>query len=121
MKHEFQIDPENHLLSEKFVGELTLKELDEANSKILNHKDFCEGLKCLSDLREAIVPWGFESMLSHVQALPDLKFSRQAFIVGEMVEFGMVRMFIALCENRQNQTKSNIFPSVEKGMEWLIS
>ncbi len=121
MSHEFQIDYEAGLLKEAFSGLLSLDMLTDANVAIIAHPDFTKGLRFLTDLRNAQIRFGYNAMSSHVQTLPRLHISKQAFIVTQEAEYGMIRMFITLTEDNDVYDQAQIFRSIERGMEWLIS
>ena len=121
MSHEFRIDCEAGLLKEVYSGLLTLKILTDSNAAIIAHPDFTKGLKFLTDLRNAQIPFGYNVMSAHVQTLPRLHISKQAFVVTGAAEYGMIRMFIALTEDTDIYDEAWIFTSTEEGTEWLIS
>ena len=121
MSHEFRINCEAGLLQETYSGPLILDMLSDANLAIAAHPDFTKGLKFLTDLRNARIPFGYKEMSAHIYTLPRLDISKQAFIVTHAVEYGMIRMFITLTEDNDLYDKAQIFRSVGEGMEWLIS
>ena len=121
MSHEFRIDCEAGLLKEAYSGLLTLDTLTDSNVAILAHPDFTKGLKFLTDLRNAQIRFGYNVMSAHVRTLPRLHISMQAFIVTGAVEYGMIRMFIALTEDNDIYDEARLFTSIEEGKEWLNS
>ena len=121
MSHEFRIDCATGLLKETFLGVMSLDILTESNAAIIAHPDFTKGLRFLTDLRNAQIPFGYKQMCSHVRTLPRLHISKQAFIVTQAGEYGMIRMFITLTEDSDIYDEAQIFRSIEGGMEWLIS
>ena len=121
MSHEFRIDCEAGLLKEVFSGLLSLDILTDSNAAIIAHPDFTKGLRFLTDLSNAQIPFGYNEMNAHARTLPSLCISKQAFIVTQEAEFGMIRMFITLTEGNGIYDEAQIFRSIEDGMEWLIS
>ena len=119
MPYEFRIDSQNGLLEETYAGLISLDLLTEANASIIAHPDFTEGLKILTDLRHAQIPFGYKEMSIHVRTLPPIHASKQAFIVAGEREYGMIRMFSLLAEDSDNFKESQVFTSIEESIKWL--
>jgi hypothetical protein len=121
MPHEFHIDAQVGLLCETYTGSLNIEALTNANAAILAHPDYRKHLDFMTDMRRAQMPFGYDEMYQHVSSLPPLHISRQAFVVTNKAEFGMIRMFIALSESSKLYEEARIFSSTEEGMTWLSS
>jgi len=121
MQHTFQIDPQANLLIEEFSGVVGFDSLTKANAAIIGHPDFKTGLKFLTDLRNASIPFGFNEMYAHVKTLPPFHVVKHAFIVVKEMEHGMIRMFLALAEGKGLYKTADIFKTIEDGMQWLNS
>ena len=107
MFHTFEIDIMNGILRESFIGLIDL--------------DVLRGLNFLTDLREANIQMGYEEMFRHTSQLPDLGIKKQAFIVGRDLEFGMIRMFETISEEKGHYEELRIFKEIEDGLKWLSS
>ncbi len=121
MNFEFQIDNSIGLLKETFTGTICPNSITEANEAIMQHPDFRNGLNFITDLSNAKIPFGYEEMFKHVLSIPSLQINQQAFIVGGNREYGMIRMFLALAENKGIFSKGEVFSSMEEGLQWLTS
>jgi len=121
MNFEFQIDNSRGLLKETFTGTMSLNSITEANDAIMQHPDFRSDLNFLTDLSNAKILFGYEEMFKHVLSMPSLQINQQAFIVNGNREYGMVRMFLALAENKGIFSKGEVFRSMEDGLQWLTS
>jgi hypothetical protein len=121
MSHKFQINRSEGVLTETFSGLISLDILNEANKAIVAHSDFTEGLNFLTDMRNAQIPFGYNAMSAHIHKLPRLRIAKQAFIVTQEAEYGMLRMFVSMAENRDIYDQAKIFKSTEEGLEWLTS
>ena len=121
MFHAFEIDIKNGILRESFIGLITLDVLRDANNAIISNPEFRKGLQFLTDLREANIQMGYEEMLRHISQLPDLGIKKQAFIVGRNLEFGIVRMFETLSEEKSLYEELRLFKEIEEGLKWLSS
>ena len=121
MSHEFTIDCEAGLLKETFTGLMSLEILTESNKAIITHPGFREGLKFLTDFRNAQIPFGYKTMCAHIFCLPSLHVSKQAFVVAQKTEYGMIRMFLTLTEGDGIYEESKIFTSNQEGIKWLTS
>ena len=121
MFHTFEIDIMNGILRESFIGLIDLDVLRDANTAINSNPEFRKGLNFLTDLREANIQMGYEEMFSHISQLPDLGIKKQAFIVDRDLEFGMVRMFETISEEKGHYEELRIFKEIEDGLKWLSS
>jgi hypothetical protein len=121
MSHTFEIDVKNCILRESFKGLITFDVLTDANTAIISNSEFQKGYNFLTDLREATIHMNFEEMFEHVSQLPDLGVKKQAFIVSQDLEFGMLRMFQTLTEDEDLFGEIRIFKEVEEGINWLDS
>lgn len=119
MKHSFNIDDKASLLKEKFTGQIKLHLLTEINEAILKHPQFRCGLKFLTDLREASISIDYDEMSRHVSLMPSLENSKNAFVVDNDLQYGMVRMFMALTSESGQIGEAQVFRSMEEGMQWL--
>ncbi len=121
MFHTFEIDIMNGILRESFIGLIDLDVLRDANTAINSNPEFRKGLNFLTDLREANIQMGYEEMFKHISQLPDLGIKKQAFIVGRDLEFGMIRMFETISEEKGHYEELRIFKEIEDGLKWLSS
>jgi hypothetical protein len=121
MFHTFEIDIMNGILRESFIGLIDLDVLRDVNTAIILNPEFRKGLNFLTDLREAKIKMDYEEMLIHTSQLPDLGIKKQAFIVDRDLEFGMVRMFETLSEEKGLYGEVRIFKEIEEGLKWLSS
>lgn len=121
MPHNFEIDRKAGVLTETFSGLLSLEQLTDANASIIAHPDFVKGLHFLTDLLRAEIRFGYREMCAHVQRLPRLHISKQAFVVMRPVDYGMVRMFITLAEDKDIYDEAQLFSSTEEAKIWLTS
>ena len=119
MQHSFDIDEKASLLKEKFTGPIKLNLLTEINEAILEHPKFRRGLKFLTDLREAHISVDYDEMSRHVSSMPSLENSKNAFVVDNDLQYGMVRMFMALTAESGQIGEAQVFRSVEEGIQWL--
>ena len=121
MFHTFEIDIKNGILRESYIGLIDFDVLRDANTAIISNPEFRKGLNFLTDLREATIQVGYKEMLIHTSQLPDLGIKKQAFIVDRDLEFGMIRMFETLTNEKGHYEEVRIFKDIEEGLKWLNS
>jgi hypothetical protein len=121
MAHTFTIDTESGVLREAFADVVDLAVMTEANTKIIADSRFQKGLSFLTDLRDAKMTMNYQEMFKHVSQLPDLGTKKQAFIVDSDFQFGILRMFGLLSEDKGIHETMQIFREVEEGFKWLSS
>lgn len=121
MNYNFEIEPEKKLLKESFTGIITLQDLSKANSTVLAHPKFQQGMNILTDLRNGQISFGYQQMNQHILSLPNLHVAKQAFVVAGETEYGMIRMFMTLIENKSYFEEVELFRDMEEALRWLNS
>ena len=69
MTHTYNINIDNNIITEEFIGDVDLETLDKINSSIIEDKNFKKGLNFLTDLRNSNLLISYQEMLQHVKNL----------------------------------------------------
>lgn len=117
------IDQDKNLASIKLTGSPTIQEVQDIVYALLGHPVYKEGMDEIWDTSEAcIAHWTEDEMRTQAffvkDAVPEVS-GRIAFVVGDEVSYGMVRMWIAHAEMGGSQSMRNVFKDLDSAVSWL--
>ncbi len=120
MKYDFFIDKSLNVLFERFKGEITYQNLEDAVQKSYDHPDWQKDQNVLCDFREATWSLSSDEMRRVITSFSsDDQASKLAMLVSRDLEFGMSRMFEILSEDTAIWKKYKIFRDISEAKQWL--
>jgi hypothetical protein len=118
---EVRIDVERGVVIRRAWGEVTVNELTESFSKVLQDPDYRSGMPSLSDLRDLKVT-GFTPTIRGIAEFIERRreqtgAARAAVVVSSEAAYGLLRMLQALTHKSPMEIRP--FRKMEEALEWL--
>jgi hypothetical protein len=116
----YQIDASSGLVVVKLAGLLTLDEVKAYQSRIATDRDFNADLLPLFDVRKASLSELTPGALRSVAAGIVFHSMRQAYVVADDMQFGMVRMLGAFADLNRPGRELRPFREMKAARAWLL-
>ena len=121
MPVDISIDKENGLVTRVIRGRVTTDEVLKSLKQVLDHPDYHQGIKSLTDLREVTPQAETVEIKKIAQLIKDqgerLKGGKAAVLVSTQITYGMMRMLQAYCD--ESPLEIRVFYSLDKAEAWL--
>ncbi len=119
------IDQDKNIAYIKITGSPTIQEMQKVIHALLEHPEYKEGMDEIWDSRgSSIAHWTEDEMRSQMffskTAVPDVT-GRIAFVVGDEVSYGMVRMWMTHAEMGGSKGVRNVFKDINSAVSWLTN
>lgn len=104
-------------------GSPSIDEMQQKVHALLDHPEYQDGMDEIWDVsRACLAHWKEDDMREQVRfakkAVPEVV-GQIAFIVGNDLNFGMVRMWMTYVEQSASEGRRNVFKSLDAAAQWL--